>query len=133
MSDSENKDEKKKISKEFVDAVKKYLDIDDKLREIKERTKNLNTEKKTKEEYILDYLQTIDEKVIDVADGKLRRNVSKTQAPLKKETIQKALIEIVGDANKATIMTDQIIKSRPTVERVTLKRTKNRLKEAITN
>jgi hypothetical protein len=132
MSDSENKDEKKKISKEFIDAVKKYLDIDDKLREIKEKTKNLNTEKKTKEEYILDYLQTIDEKVIDVADGKLRRNISKTQAPLKKEIIQKALIEIVGDTNKATLMTDQIIKSRPMVERVTLKRTKNRLKEAIT-
>jgi hypothetical protein len=131
MSDSENKGEKKKISKEFVESVKRYLEVDDKLREIKEKTKNLNTEKKQKEEFILNYLQTIDEKVIDVADGKLRRNISKTQAPLKKETIQKALIDIVGDANKATAMTEQIIKSRPTVERVTLKRTKNRIKEGI--
>lgn len=131
MSDSENKNEKKKVSKEFVEAVKKYLEVDDKLREIKEKTKNLNTEKKTREEFILNYLQTIDEKVIDVADGKLRRNISKTQAPLKKETIQKALAEIVGDATKATAMTEQIIKSRPTVERVTLKRTKNRVTEAI--
>ena len=131
MSDSENKGEKKKISKEFVEAVKRYLEVDDKLKEIKEKTKNLNTEKKQKEEFILNYLQTIDEKVIDVADGKLRRNISKTQAPLKKETIHKALIDIVGDANKATAMTEQIIKSRPTVERVTLKRTKNRIKEGI--
>jgi hypothetical protein len=131
MSDSENKGDKKKISKEFVDSVKKYLEVDDKLREIKEKTKDLNTEKKQKEEFILNYLQTIDEKVIDVADGKLRRNISKTQAPLKKETIQKALIDIVGDANKATAITEQIINSRPTVERVTLKRTKNRIKEAI--
>ena len=131
MSDSENKGEKKKISKEFVDSVKRYLEVDDKLREIKEKTKDLNTEKKQKEEFILNYLQTIDEKVIDVADGKLRRNISKTQAPLKKETIHKALIDIVGDANKATAMTDQIIKSRPIIERVTLKRTKNRIKEAI--
>jgi len=131
MSDSENKGDKKKISKEFVDSVKKYLEVDDKLREIKEKTKDINTEKKKKEEFILNYLQTIDEKVIDVADGKLRRNISKTQAPLKKETIQKALIDIVGDANKATAITEQIINSRPTVERVTLKRTKNRIKEAI--
>lgn len=131
MSDSENKGEKKKISKEFVESVKRYLEVDDKLKEIKEKTKNLNTEKKQREEFILNYLQTIDEKVIDVADGKLRRNISKTQAPLKKETIQKALIDIVGDANKATAMTEQIIKSRPTVERVTLKRTKNRIKEGI--
>jgi len=133
MSDSENKGEKKKISKDFVDSVKRYLEVDDKLREIKEKTKDLNNEKKQKEEFILNYLQTIDEKVIDVADGKLRRNISKTQAPLKKETIQKALIDIVGDANKATAMTEQIIKSRPVVERVTLKRTKNRINEAIDN
>lgn len=131
MSDSENKGEKKKISKEFVESVKRYLEVDDKLKEIKEKTKNLNTEKKQREEFILNYLQTIDEKVIDVADGKLRRNISKTQAPLKKETIQKALIDIIGDANKATAITEQIIKSRPTVERVTLKRTKNRIKEGI--
>ena len=127
MSDTENKPEKKKVSAEFVQSVKKYLEVDDKLREIKEKTKTLNTEKKQKEEFILNYLQTIDEKVVDVSDGKLRRNISKTQGPLKKETIQKALTEIVGDALKATAMTDQIIKSRPTVERVTLKRTKNRI------
>lgn len=131
MSDSENKGEKKKISKEFVESVKRYLEVDDKIKEIREKTKNLTSEKKQKEEFILNYLQTIDEKVIDVADGKLRRNISKTQAPLKKETIQKALIDIVGDANKATAITEQIIKSRPTVERVTLKRTKNRIKDAI--
>jgi hypothetical protein len=133
MSDSENKGEKKKISKEFVESVKRYLEVDDKLKEIKEKTKNLNTEKKQKEEFILNYLQTIDEKVIDVADGKLRRNISKTQAPLKKEIIQKALIDIVGDANKATAITEQIIKSRPTIERVTLKRTKNRINDTTGN
>lgn len=129
MSDSENKSEKKKVSAEFVTIVKKYLDVDDKLKEIREKTKTLNLEKKEKEEYILNYLQTLDEKVIDVPNGKLRRNVSKTQAPLKKEVIQKALTELIGDANKATAMTDQIIKSRPTIERVTLKRTRNRGKD----
>lgn len=133
MSDSENKTEKKKVSAEFVNAVKKYLDVDDKLREIKEKTKNLNLEKKDREEFILNYLQTLDEKVIDVPDGKLRRNISKTQAPLKKEVIQKALTELMGDATKATAMTDKIINSRPTIERVTLKRTRNRVKDAEPN
>jgi hypothetical protein len=133
MSDSESKPEKKKVSAEFVNAVKKYLDVDDKLREIREKTKSLNTEKKDREDFILNYLQSVDEKVIDVPNGKLRRNVSKTQAPLKKEVIQKALTELIGDATKATAMTDQIIKSRPTIERVTLKRTRNRLKEGEAN
>jgi hypothetical protein len=133
MSDSEKKQEKKKVSPEFVANVKKYLEADDKLRQIRDQTKKLTKEKKDKEDFILNYLQNIDENVIDVHDGKLRRNVSKTQAPLKKETIQKALTDIVGDATKATAMTEQIIKSRPTVERVTLKRTKNRVKDIFTN
>jgi len=126
MSDSENKSEKKKVSPEFVSAVKKYLEVDDKLRELRVMNKNLTTEKKQKEEAILSYLQSLDEQSINVADGKLKRNVSKTQAPLKKEYIQASLTQIIGDAIKATAITDQIIKSRPMVERVTLKRTKNR-------
>jgi len=131
MSDSENKSEKKKVSPEFVQSVKQYIAIDDKLREIREKTKALTTEKKQREEFILNYLQVIEENVLDVQDGKLRRNISKTQTPLKKEHIQSKLAELLGDSNKATNITEQIIKSRPTVERVTLKRTKNRIKEAI--
>lgn len=116
----------KSISPEFVQNVKKYLEIDDKLREFKEKTKVLNNDKKEKEEYILNYLQSIEENVIDVVDGKLRRNITKTQAPLKKENIHKALTEIVGDATKAHAMVEHIIKSRPMVEKVNLKRTKHR-------
>ena len=119
--------EKKKVSPEFVQSVKKYLEVDDKLRKLREETKILTTNRKQNEEFILNYLQTIDENVIDVADGKLRRNVSKTPTPLKKETIQKALTDIMGDSVKAQAMTDQIIKSRPMVEKITLKRTKNRM------
>ena len=119
--------EKKKVSPEFVQSVKKYLEVDDKLRKLREETKTLTTNRKQNEEFILNYLQTIDENVIDVADGKLKRNVSKTPTPLKKETIQKALTDIMGDSIKAQAMTDQIIKSRPMVEKITLKRTKNKM------
>jgi hypothetical protein len=124
MSETENK---KSVSPEFVNTVKKYIEIDDKLKEYRDIIKKMTSDKKEKEEFILNYLQTIDEKEIGVRDGKLRRNISKTQAPLKKEQIQKTLTEIVGDAIKAQAMTDQIIKSRPMVERVTLKRTKNKV------
>jgi hypothetical protein len=118
--------EKKTISLEFIENVKKYLLIDDKIKQLKEENKKLLTDKKEREGFILNYLQNIDENVIDVHDGKLRRNISKTQAPLKKETIQNTLNIILGDVNKATMITQEIIKSRPIVERVTLKRTKNR-------
>jgi hypothetical protein len=123
--------EKKRISPEFVENVKKYLLIDDKIKQLKEESKKLATDKKEREEFILNYLQNIDENVIDVHDGKLRRNISKTTAPLKKETIQNTLNIILGDVNKATMITQEIIKSRPIVERVTLKRTKNREKNVV--
>jgi hypothetical protein len=118
--------ENKNISKDFIDNVKKYLEIDDTLKEIKEKNKKLTQDKKEKEEFILNYLQSIDEKIIDIPNGKLKKNISKTQGPLKKELIQKTLTEIIGDSIKANSITDQIIKSRPIVERVTLKRTSNR-------
>ncbi len=130
MSETDNK---KSVSSEFVNTVKKYLEIDDKLKEYREIIKKITSEKKDKEDFILNYLQSIEESVIDVRDGKLRRNISKTQAPLKKEQIQKTLTDIVGDAIKAQAMTDQIIKSRPVVERVTLKRTKNKVAQEIIN
>jgi len=123
--------EKKRISPEFVENVKKYLLIDDKIKQLKEESKKLVTDKKEREEFILNYLQNIDENVIDVHDGKLRRNISKTTAPLKKDTIQNTLNIILGDINKATMITQEIIKSRPIVERVTLKRTKNRERNAV--
>jgi hypothetical protein len=119
----ENNESKKQVSKEFVESVKKYIEIDDKLKYIKKQLKVLNGDKKEYENFILNYLQSINENIIDIPDGKLKRNISKTQAPLKKELIQKALIDIVGDPNKAILITDQIINSRPMVERVTLKRT----------
>ncbi len=121
--------EKKKVSPEFVSHVKKYLTVDDRIREIREENKKLLKEKKENEEFILNYLQNIDESIVDLPDGKLRRNVSKTQAPLKKELIHKTLTDIMGDATKALDITDKIIKSRPIVERVTLKRTKIRVKD----
>ena len=123
--------EKKRISPEFVENVKKYLLIDDKIKQLKEESKKLATDKKEREEFILNYLQNIDENVIDVHDGKLRRNISKTTAPLKKDTIQNTLNIILGDVNKATMITQEIIKSRPIIERVTLKRTKNRERNVV--
>jgi len=122
----ENNESKKQVSKEFVNTVKKYIEIDDKLKYIKKQLKVLNGDKKEHENYILDYLQSIEENIIDIPDGKLKRNVNKTQSPLKKEFIQKVLAEIIGDSNKATLIMEEINNSRPMVERISLKRIMNK-------
>lgn len=118
------------VSEEFISTVKKYLEIDDTIKNIKDKIKELTNSKKKNEIYILDYLTSINEHIIDVPDGKLRKNISKSQSPLKKDTIHKTLLEITGDNNKAMEITDRIINSRPIVERVTLKRTRNIIKKS---
>ncbi len=125
-SDSESETEQKQVSKEFVSKVKRWIDIDDDIRDLRAKTKELTNEKKQFEEFILTYMEQIDEPVIGVKDGKLRRNVSKTKGALKKQIIHKALVEITGDDVKSQQMTEHILNSRPTVEKVNLKRTKNR-------
>ena len=129
MSDnnsSDNENVQEKVTTDFKKKVLKWLEIDDEIRKIRSKTKELINDKKQYEEFILSFLENVGEKELAVNDGKLRRNVSKTKAPLNKASIQKALTEVVKDKAKAETMTDHIINSRPMVERINLKRTKNR-------
>lgn len=129
MSDnnsSDNENVQEKVTEDFKKKVLKWLEIDDEIRSMRAKSKELTNDKKQYEESILSFLENVGEKELNVKDGKLRRNVSKTKAPLNKASIQKALTEIVKDKTKADAMTDHIINSRPVVERVNLKRTKNR-------
>ena len=133
---SEQITEKKQVSQEFIKAVKEYLDLDDRKKEfgiekkrIDEKLKPINEHIKIREEFILNYLKSIDEKTVDVRDGKLRRNITKKPEAFKKEMIQKALTELFGDSNKASTVTDHIDKSRPILEKVSLRRVRNKKQE----
>lgn len=123
MSDS---DTKKAVSKEFQQKVITWVKLDDQLREIRIKSKEITTEKKDLEEWILQYLDHIGEKAISIGDGNLRKNVSKTKAPLKKENIYATIKDLTKDENKANLITTQIFENRPMSERINLKRTKNR-------
>jgi len=116
----------KKVTDEFKNKVLKWLAIDDKIREHRQQTKILIKEKKDNEEYILSFLENVGEKELAVTDGKLRKNISKTKSPLNKVSIQKAIDDIVKDKTKATQIIEHIINNRPIVERINLKRTKNK-------
>jgi hypothetical protein len=129
----DNSEDKKEVSNKFVSAIKNWVTIDDKIRKINEETKKLREEIKTlngqKEQYekiVLDELDKMEEKVIAISDGKIRKNVTKSQKPLKKEDIQKTIFEFTKDEKKTFDMVEQMMKTRPTVEKVNLKRTKNR-------
>lgn len=114
------------VSNDFKNKIIRWVKLDDDLRKIRETIKEINDEKKQAEEYILSYLDNIGQSEIAIDDGKLTKQVSKSQTPLKKENIQKAINDIVKDDSKASLMTDHILKSRETKEKISLRRVKVR-------
>lgn len=113
------------VSQKFIESIKAWVAIDDRMLKLKEELKKLNSEKKEYEVKVLAELDKMDQKVISISDGKLKKNVTKTQAPLKKDTIQKTLFDLTKDEKKTYDIIEQMMKSRPVVEKVNLKRTKN--------
>ena len=126
MSDTSEDDKQEKVTKALTKNVITWVKLDDQIRESRAQTKILLDEKKQYEQFILDFLENTNEKVLEISDGRLRRNVSKTKAPLKKETIFNSLKEITKDEEKSLKLTEYIINNRAMVERINLKRTRNR-------
>jgi hypothetical protein len=119
-------EEKQEVSEQFKQSIIRWVKLDDDLKKIRETVKEINEEKKQSEQYILTYLENIGQADVAISDGKLSRQVSKSQAPLKKENIHKALVDIVKDDNKAVQITDHILNSRETKQKISLRRTKIR-------
>ena len=61
-SESDNANQQK-VTKEFKDKVLRWVSLDDELRNLRKKTKEINKEKKTNEEFILNFLESVDEKV----------------------------------------------------------------------
>jgi hypothetical protein len=118
--------EENQITEKFVNSIKKWVDLDDKMRKLKDDLKELTSQKKDFEVVILEEFEKLDTPVIAITDGKLRRNISKTQTPIKKDLIQKALLDHLKDEIKTKEIIENMMKSRPVIERINLKRTKNR-------
>ena len=110
------------ITKDFTQKIIRWVRIDDDLKHLRETMKEMNDEKKQLDQYILEALKTLPGEEVGITDGKLVRQVSKKQEPLKKENITKALVDIVKDETKAAAMCDHILKSRAVTEKESLKR-----------
>jgi len=117
----------KKPSEKLINSIKNWVQLDDKIRKLKEEIKELNDEKKEYEDFVLGELEKMDEQVISISDGKLRRSITKTQSPFKKEEIQKTIFEFTKDEKKTFDMIDKIMTSRQIKEKINLKRIKNKI------
>ena len=116
------------VSNEFKENVIAFVKYDDLIRQKMAEIAELKKKRKPKEEYILKYLEKIDETTIDISSGKLRKNKAESKVPLNQDYIKKAIGKKV--ANPKTIeeiMND--MDNRPTKVKVNLKTTSKRAKK----
>jgi hypothetical protein len=129
MSDSETpqtpeENPLSQVTDEFKNMIKEWLKMDDEIRECSKKVKKVRKAKKEAELFILDFMEEIKLPALATSDGStLRRSVTKTKATLKQEIIQNALVEYTKDVQKAMAITKYILDKRPTIEKISLKRT----------
>ena len=83
----------------------------------------LREQRKPCEQYILKYLDNVNENVIEITNGKLRKNKSETKTALSQDIMKVALSEKIKDP----VVIEEILKlmdeKRPMSTHVNLKRT----------
>jgi hypothetical protein len=120
------------IIDDLKEMIINWLALDDKAKELSAAAKDLTTEKKQFESYILDYMTKLNKPVIDTSSGKLIKDDTKTKKALKEDMVVGALTEITGNKDKAAEMTKIIFDKRPDVENTRLKRVKLPIKKVKT-
>ena len=128
-SELENEAEKLTVSKEFEENVIKYVKYDNQIRVKTADIKELKEKRKPCEEFILNYLNQIDEKEIEITGGKLRRNKSETKQSVNSDLIKKTLVEKIQDPKLIGDILKSLEENRPLKTHVNLKRTGERKKE----
>jgi hypothetical protein len=119
---------KQRLKKKIVD----WLDYDDKIKTLNEKTKKYKDAKKQQEELIIKMLTKLEmgDTKIDVTDNKnnfrsrVYRHKSVTKEALKENIIKDALMEAIHDEKKVDQLVKKIDSKRPIKERYYLKRTK---------
>lgn len=111
------------VTKEFQENVIKFVKIDDLIRKKTTELAELKSQKKPIETFILKYLDQVNETVVEITNGKLRKNKSETKSGLTVDIIKEAIEKKIKDPK----IVEEILKSmedmRPKATRVNLKRT----------
>ena len=112
-----------KVSKEFQENVLKFVKLDDLVRKKQQELSELKEQRKPCEQYILKYLDKIDQNMIEISDGKLRKNKSETKAALSQDIIKASIAEKVKDPQIVEEILKAMEDKRPLSTHINIKRT----------
>lgn len=128
--------EQAEIDNEFKKNVIEYVRIDDQIRERNQEVKELKKNKKPCEDFIIRFLDSKEETLVNLTGQRITRTQSNNKAALKQEMILNTLIEEFKKNSteeeakeKAELLLENMNNKRPTTIRNKLKRTFDRKKE----
>jgi len=111
----------------FEESIKSWVQIDNQVKMLQEKVKELRDKKNDMEFQIYNYAEdnNLQNAVIEISDGKLKFSETKTTSPLSLKYVEKCLHEIVSDENVVKQIMNYIKEHRETKVESSIKRTYN--------
>jgi len=114
---------------EFKRKVKRWIDLDDEIRTLRDAVKVRNNEKKELAPFIIDFMKRNEVSDLNTRNGKLKTRTSMYKKPLNQKSIQNKLVEFFNNLDKGKAAAEYLINNRDKEERSTLTRYVNRKKK----
>jgi hypothetical protein len=98
----------------FEENIKKWVALDNQLKTVNERVRQMRDEKNTLEEGIMTYVETnkLTNATVNISDGKLRFVTAKQTAPLTLKHVEECLSKCIGNENQVAQIMRVIKESR---------------------
>ena len=102
------------VSDEFKLSIKRWVEIDDKQKKVRELSNTLRKDKQKYQEYILDYMndKKIKDRNIIINGGQLSYSESKTTQTISKTYIIDKLTTYFNNSKKAEVIADLLYNNR---------------------
>ena len=83
----------------FEEKIKKWVSLDNQIKIINEKVKQLRDDKSSTEEFIMNYVEEKELKnaTINISDGKLRFTTTKQTPPLTLKYVEECLMKCIGN------------------------------------
>ena len=116
------------VSQEFVNTIKKYVEIDDQIKSSMKALKVVKTRKKDLGKAIMNYMNqnSMKDKYINIGTGKIKCVTSSRSSAITRKHIENRLTEYFKNQDKAKQVTEFIYENRTKNESTSLRRSKNR-------
>jgi hypothetical protein len=109
----------------FDQYIQKWVSIDNKIKVLNEKAKELKQERNNAEEVIIKYVNTngLSNAVVNISDGKLKFGQTKQVSPLTLKYVEACLSKCINNADQVELIMNYIKSSREISYEADIKRT----------